>query len=118
MIGVILWSSPAKEKAVIWCEDHGALAYLQGRENLFVPTEWPEAGDLVELEFEMQADLRHARLVSIVGGDKRSELPGLLRDMGERNRDGKAAPARPVLRVISNAEGEAQERPLKLVAAR
>ncbi|WGR61264.1 hypothetical protein E3U26_11340 [Paracoccus ferrooxidans] len=113
MIGVILWSSPAKEKAVIWCEDHGALAYLQGRENLFVETEWPEAGDLVELEIEMQADLRHARFVCIVGGNKRSELPSLLRDMGE-----KPEPARPVLRVISNREGEAQERPLRLAAAR
>ena len=60
MIGVILWSNPAKEKAVIWCEDHGALAYLQGQENLDFPCEWPEAGDLVELEYETVNDLRGA----------------------------------------------------------
>ena len=47
MIGVILWSSPAKEKAVIWCEDHGSLAYLQGRDNLAFACDWPDAGDLV-----------------------------------------------------------------------
>lgn len=113
MIGVILWSSPAKEKAVIWCEDHGALAYLQGKEHLLTATEWPEAGDLVELEFEVSAGVRQARFVSLVAGNKRSELPGLLRDMGE-----KPAQARPVLRVISNPEAETQERPLKLAAAR
>ena len=113
MIGVILWSSPAKEKAVIWCEDHGALAYLQGKENLVTATEWPEAGDLVELEYEVQAGLRHARFVSLVAGNRRSELPGLLRDMGEKSKQ-----PRPLLRVISNPEIEAQERPLKLAAAR
>ncbi|ABL70263.1 MULTISPECIES: hypothetical protein [Paracoccus] len=113
MIGVILWSSPAKEKAVIWCEDHGALAYLQGKENLVVTTEWPEAGDLVELEFEVQAGLRHARFVCLVAGNQRSELPGLLREMGE-----KPDQTRPLLRVISNPEGEMLERPLKLAAAR
>ncbi|RQP06591.1 hypothetical protein LOS78_11115 [Paracoccus sp. MA] len=113
MIGVILWSSPAKEKAVIWCEDHGALAYLQGTENLAISSEWPEAGDLVELEVELLADLRHARAVSLVAGNRRSELPDLLRGMGE-----KPDRNRPVLRVISNRESETLERPLKLAAAR
>lgn len=112
MIGVILWSSPAKEKAVIWCDDHGALAYLQGMENLVFPSDWPEAGDLVELEVEAGTDLRHARSVSLVSGNKRSELPGLLRGMGER-----AEPSRPVLRVISNTDSVMPERPLKVAAA-
>lgn len=113
MIGVILWSSPAKEKAVIWCEDHGALAYLQGQENLAFPVEWPEPGDLVELEIESAQDLRHARRVSLVSGNRRSELPGLLREIGA-----KPMVQRPVLRVISNHGCETQERPLKVAAAR
>src|SRR5690606_10362874 len=101
MIGVILWSSPTREKAVIWCEDHGALAYLQGKENLVIPAEWPEAGDLVELEVDEVADLRHARAVSLVAGNRRCELPALLREMSE-----KTVPARPVLRVIAGTDGE------------
>lgn len=112
MIGVILWSSPAKEKAVIWCEDHGALAYLQGQENLAFTKEWPDSGDLVELEVEMVQDLRHARCVTLVSGNKRSELPGLLRGMGE-----KAGATRPALRLISNHDCETSERPLKIAAA-
>ncbi|WP_199260056.1 hypothetical protein [Paracoccus binzhouensis] len=113
MIGVILWSSPAKEKAVIWCEDHGALAYLQGQENLVTAEGWPEAGDLVELEFETINDLRHARAVSMVSGNRRSELPDLLRGMGD-----KPGQSRPVLRVISNGDCGLEKRPLKLAAAR
>ncbi|MCV2446116.1 hypothetical protein [Paracoccus sp. DMF] len=113
MIGVILWSSPAKEKAVIWCEDHGALAYLQGQESLVFPGDWPEAGDLVELEIETIKDLRHARSVSLVSGNKRSELPSLLRGIGE-----KPEMPRPVLRVISNPDSGLHERPLKVAAAR
>lgn len=113
MIGVILWSSPTKEKAVIWCEDHGALAYLQGRESLAFSKNWPDAGDLVELEVEMVNDLRHARAVSLVAGSRRPELPGLLREMGD-----KPATGRPALRVISNREAGAMGQPMRLAAAR
>ncbi len=28
MYGVILWSDQEAQRAVIWCEDHGKLAYL------------------------------------------------------------------------------------------
>lgn len=112
MIGVILWSNAAKEKAVIWCEDHGALAYLQGAENLLVLDSWPEAGELVELEVEMIHELRYARSVSLVSGNRRSGLPGLLRDIGE-----KTAGSRPVLRVISNREPDSHQQPLKVAAA-
>ncbi len=113
MIGVILWSSLVKHKAVIWCEDHAALAYLQGRDNLATGDDWPEAGDLVELECETIDGLRHARAVSLVSGIKRSELPGLLRDMGQESRAGQ-----PVLRVISNnTYVESDPTPQKVAAA-
>lgn len=113
MIGVILWSSPAKEKAVIWCEDHGALAYLQGQENFITEGAWPDAGDLVELEFETINELRHARCVSLVSGTKRTDLPVLLKDMGD-NRSAN----QPVLRVISGG-GTAENglQPRRIAAA-
>lgn len=113
MIGVILWSSEAKEKAVVWCEDHAALAYLQGRENLAAGNDWPEAGDLVELDCETIEDLRHARAVTLVSGINRSELPGLLRDMRKEGQTGQ-----PVLRVISNANYAGNDlQPQKVAAA-
>lgn len=79
MIGVVVWSSEAREKAVIWCEDHAALAYLQGRENLARSGHWPAPGDLVELVGELVGNLRHARRVSLMNEQGCSQLPDLLR---------------------------------------
>ncbi|WP_198590300.1 hypothetical protein [Paracoccus zhejiangensis] len=81
MIGVVVWSSAERQKAVIWCDDHGALAYLQGPEHLIGQGEWPCAGDLVSLEFETIGDLRHARAVSIIGPQHFPGLPDVLRDV-------------------------------------
>ncbi|MCF3972789.1 hypothetical protein [Paracoccus salsus] len=78
MIGVVVWSSSAREKAVIWCEDHASLAYLQGSANLLDPASWPEPGDLLELESEMIGDLRHARRVSVLSEQGFPHLPELL----------------------------------------
>lgn len=79
MIGVVVWSSEAREKAVIWCEDHAALAYLQGRENMSRGSQWPAPGDLVELEGELVGNLRHARRVSLMTEQGCAHLPDLLR---------------------------------------
>ncbi|MFC3629930.1 hypothetical protein ACFOM8_10790 [Paracoccus angustae] len=94
MIGVVVWSSVDKEKAVIWCEDHAALAYLQGRENLASPASWPQPGDLVELESEIVGALRNARRVSLLSEQEFAHLPGMLR--------ASAPPAEPHLRIVSS----------------
>ena len=79
MIGVVVWSSEDRQKAVIWCEDHGALAYLQGRADLAGDQMWPDAGDLLELESETIGALRHARNVSILSDRRCAQLPEMLR---------------------------------------
>lgn len=94
MIGVVVWSSADKEKAVIWCEDHAALAYLQGRENLANPGFWPQPGDLVELESEIVGPLRNARRVSLLSEQEYAHLPGILRSS--------VPPAESHLRVVSS----------------
>lgn len=79
MIGVVVWSSQDREKAVIWCDDHGALAYLSGADNLASPEKWPGAGDLVSLETEMIGCLRHARKVSMLEENGCPTLPKRLK---------------------------------------
>ncbi len=101
MLGVVVWSSAAKLKSVIWCEDQGALAYLHGYDNILGNAGWPEAGDMVELETEVRNDLRYAFNVRIVTERKFADLPGLLRDAGGK---AEAAPARPALRVVASQE--------------
>lgn len=79
MIGVVVWSSQDREKAVIWCDDHGALAYLSGYPNLTDSAKWPGAGDLVSLEAEMIGCLRHARNVSLIEENCCPSLPERLK---------------------------------------
>lgn len=60
MIGVILWSDPADNKAVIWCEDHGDLAYMSSPANNHLPDSFFEVGDMVEFEVSVNRNLRLA----------------------------------------------------------
>lgn len=101
MIGVVVWSKAETEKAVIWCEDQAALAYLQGRASLTDPSCWPEPGDLLELEAEMIGNLRHARQVTLLTEGGRSELPQLLKKA--------TTDSRPELRLVSSRKPWPQE---------
>ena len=119
MIGVVVWSSADREKAVIWCEDQGALAYLQGRENLSADELlWPEAGDLLELETELVGPLRHARKVMLISEKHCPQLPAMLR--GETTpRPAPRSAAQPHLRLVASqatAPLPAEVRPARAMA--
>ena len=58
MIGVILWSDPANEKAVIWCEDHGDLAFLSRVECAALPDDFFDVGDIVDFEVVTERNVR------------------------------------------------------------
>ena len=79
MIGVVVWSSEDHLKAVVWCEDHGALAYLHGRDELFQGDQWPNAGELLELESETIGSIRYARSVVRLNERPCPEIPAILR---------------------------------------
>ena len=86
MIGVVIWSSEATRKAVIWCEDQGPLAYLRGCDSLLDDVDWPVPGDLLQLECEIIGSLRHARAVSLIAPRVCPQLPDAL--LGKTNRPG------------------------------
>ncbi|MCQ0971172.1 hypothetical protein MLD63_12140 [Paracoccus sp. TK19116] len=79
MIGVVLWSNEERQKAVIWCEDHQALAYLDGTDDLTEGTVWPTIGDILELESETIGNLRRARRVSRLEDCTCPQIPAILR---------------------------------------
>ena len=63
MYGVILWSDPDVRKAVIWCEDNGALAYYEAPDEPHKASQtFFDAGDYVE--FEMSEDRGPRRVVN------------------------------------------------------
>ncbi|CAN0581447.1 unnamed protein product, partial [Ectocarpus sp. 12 AP-2014] len=56
MFGVVLWSDRNDSKAVVWCEDHGDLAYFS--EPLDDEGCRLEIGDLIHFEVSLEQDLR------------------------------------------------------------
>jgi len=66
MIGVILWSDVADQKAVIWCEDHGDLAYLTQDGADMLPDAFVDAGDVVEFDLVTRRNLRLAESVTLI----------------------------------------------------
>lgn len=65
MCGVVLWSSPDEGRAVIWCEDHGKLAFYAEARSPRVACDMHggvplDAGDLVEFDVEDRENQRRA----------------------------------------------------------
>ncbi|WP_243612445.1 hypothetical protein [Shimia aestuarii] len=61
MLGVVLWSDSTDKKAVIWCEDHGELAYFDGAGSSIFDGATLDAGDLVQFEMQQDNQRRLAR---------------------------------------------------------
>lgn len=80
MYGVILWSDQNAQKAVIWCEDHGKLAYFNpavdedssklSHEPMF------EVGDLIKFQVRDWNTVRRASQVELVAAAQFPELAG------------------------------------------
>ncbi|WP_415403158.1 hypothetical protein [Tateyamaria sp. SN3-11] len=82
MIGVILWSDAADQKAVIWCEDQGDLAYLANPDAVHLPDPFFEVGDVVEFDVTTERNLRLAQNPNRVRENWGASLPDGLRDLG------------------------------------
>ncbi len=61
MYGVVLWSDSEEKKAVIWCEDHGDLAFYNAGENSAFDGPSLDAGDLVHFQLSEGREMRFAR---------------------------------------------------------
>lgn len=60
MRGIVLWSDAADQKAVIWCEDEGNLAFLDGAQNVVLPDAFFGIGDLLEFDVQTYRNMRLA----------------------------------------------------------
>jgi hypothetical protein len=84
MYGVVLWSDSRQNRAVIWCEDHGDLAYYEG--NAPEGGQFPELdpGDLVRFEVREGRRMRTVSNPHVVAGDQYPTLAGDLARAGAR----------------------------------
>ncbi|MGR3461185.1 MAG: hypothetical protein ACU0AX_08345 [Roseovarius sp.] len=81
MLGLVLWCDGTARRALIWCEDHGDLAWYDasGEGAAAVPV---RAGDLVRVGVHVGVDaapgLRRAWGLRIVARGAHADLPQLL----------------------------------------
>lgn len=100
MLGVVLWSDASDRKAVIWCEDQGDLAYVNGHVSAMNRDDFFDAGDLVQFDMEMCKSMRLANNARLVAEQAGSTLPNALRQGVEKppdRRSTEATPCRPRL---------------------
>ncbi len=81
MYGVVLWCSADCRKSVIWCEDHGDLAFFQAQEG---PAPRLEAGDLVKFRSVQTRRMRIAHDLVLVEQERFRDLPDNLKAAGEQ----------------------------------
>ncbi len=60
MYGVVLWTDARDSKAVIWCEDHGNLAFYTPPEQSVHQGVQIDAGDLIQFDMQENAEFRRA----------------------------------------------------------
>ena len=81
MIGVVLWSDAEAGKAVIWCEDHGDLAFYSTPEGDAVPRIFFDAGDMVSFEIKVERSMRCVTNPTLVVEKAGQSLPEALRHL-------------------------------------
>jgi len=80
MFGVVLWSDTAAQKAVIWCEDQGELAFYTPAEGSVHDAPVLDAGDLIRFDMIVQQNVRKARNPQVLMASHSPDLPKTLRD--------------------------------------
>src|SRR6056297_3859046 len=96
MYGVVLWSDRDQDHAVIWCEDHGDLAFYRGGGTSAIEGDPIDPGDLVQFEVSEDREMRRAIRPRLVAEDTH---PTLATDLKRAVR-GTAPPARRRLRAV------------------
>lgn len=74
MCGVVLWANPDDQKAVVWCEDQGNLAfYVEPKETALTGVAL-DAGDLIEFELREERQFRRVTNPTLLVQDHAPEL--------------------------------------------
>ncbi len=79
MIGIVLWCDSSKNRAVIWCEDHGDLAFYR---PLSSDDTCLHKGDCVTFTLEQSGDLRRATDLVVLEQESHSALAACLAETG------------------------------------
>jgi len=89
MYGAVLWSDRSNSRALIWCEDHGNLAFFDGKSNQIAESFEFEEGDLVTFEVRDGCGMRLALEVEVISSE---EYPFLANDLRKATQDDATQP--------------------------
>ncbi|GGB96952.1 hypothetical protein GCM10011363_12010 [Marivita lacus] len=115
MFGVVLWSDAAAQKAVIWCEDQGELAFYTPADGSIHDAPVLDAGDLIRFDVIVEENVRTARNPQVLMPSHSPDLPGKLR-AGTRETANKAAP-RESQKVVHLAQYFDMDTPVKIACS-
>ncbi|MBU2982712.1 hypothetical protein KO498_12925 [Lentibacter algarum] len=101
MYGVVLWSDTIDKKAVIWCEDHGDLAYYVGSETSIFDGPQLDAGDLVHFQVSDGEQMRLAQNPELVS---ECHAPALAKNLRAVMDDASSQQAAPVRAPVDRAQ--------------
>ncbi|MBW6417370.1 hypothetical protein [Celeribacter sp. PS-C1] len=80
MDGIVLWSNPDTQKAVIWCSDHADLVYASGAGAMLGSFQMPEPGTMVSFKTRMENGVRICSHLTPLQRHVAPELAQALRD--------------------------------------
>lgn len=84
MFGIVLWSAVDDGSAVVWCEDHGDLAFFRAKSNGSAEERLTlDAGDLLQFELDESGDMRMVENPRVVAEDHYPTLAYRLREVGD-----------------------------------
>lgn len=83
MYGVVLWSDVDDQKAVIWCEDHGDLAFYSGKGDCAMDGPSLDAGDLVHFQITDGNQMRLASKPRLIAENQYPRIVEQLRGPGK-----------------------------------
>lgn len=78
MFGVVLWSDATAQKAVIWCEDQGELAFYTPDDDSKHQAPELDAGDLIQFDLSVQHNVRKACNPRLLMQSHSPDLPNQL----------------------------------------
>lgn len=79
MIGIVLWSDSSKNRAVIWCEDHGDLAFYKPSAS---DCGCLHRGDCVTFTLEHSGEMRQAKNLVVLEEESHPALAACLAETG------------------------------------
>lgn len=87
MYGAVLWSDRCNGRALIWCEDHGNLAFFNSDADNDVDDLTFEEGDLVRFKVRDGQGMRLAFEVTVVSAEEYPSLAAGLRTAASAPRE-------------------------------